>query len=184
MRRNFPAPAGRSRSGARVRRLARPGRLLRRAVRPLKLAAPAVVGHSFGGLLAAEIAAASRKSVGRLVLIDPVGLWLDDHPVQNWMILSSKSPAVVAVRRSRRRGSAKRFFEAPADARRARRGAGAIHLVAGLHRQIRLADRRPRLEQADPSHRGADPDRLGRLRRHYRAGLCAGVREEDSGGAG
>jgi pimeloyl-ACP methyl ester carboxylesterase len=80
----------------------------------LKLAAPAVVGHSFGGLLAAEIAAASSKSAGRLALIDPVGLWLNDHPVQNWMILSSKA-----------RGSslfadpdgeaAKRFFDLPSD---------------------------------------------------------------------
>ena len=81
----------------------------------LKLAAPAVVGHSFGGLLAAEIAASSPKSVGRLALIDPVGLWLDDHPVQNWMVLPNKT----------RRSSlfadadsevAKRFFDAPADA--------------------------------------------------------------------
>jgi len=40
----------------------------------LKLAVPAVVGHSFGGLLAAEIAASNPKSVGRLALIDPVGL--------------------------------------------------------------------------------------------------------------
>ena len=67
----------------------------------LKLAAPAVVGHSFGGLLAAEIAAASPKSVGRLALIDPVGLWLDDHPVQNWMVLSEQDAPGVAVRRSR-----------------------------------------------------------------------------------
>jgi pimeloyl-ACP methyl ester carboxylesterase len=57
----------------------------------LKLAAPALAGHSFGGLLAAEIAASSPKSVGRLALIDPVGLWLDDHPVQNWMVLPSKT---------------------------------------------------------------------------------------------
>ena len=33
----------------------------------LKLAAPALVGHSFGGLVAAEIAAAAPKSVSRLV---------------------------------------------------------------------------------------------------------------------
>ena len=39
----------------------------------LKLSAPAVVGHSFGGLVAAEIAAALPHAVDRLVLIDPVG---------------------------------------------------------------------------------------------------------------
>jgi pimeloyl-ACP methyl ester carboxylesterase len=81
----------------------------------LKLAAPALVGHSFGGLLAAEIAASSPKAVGRLALIDPVGLWLDDHPVQNWMILPSKA------RRSLLFADpdsevAKHFFDAPADA--------------------------------------------------------------------
>ena len=41
----------------------------------LDLASPAVVGHSFGGLVAAELAAAAPQSVGVLVLIDPVGLW-------------------------------------------------------------------------------------------------------------
>ena len=80
----------------------------------LELAAPALVGHSFGGLVAAEIAAAAPKSVGRLVLIDPVGLWRDDLPVKNWMILPSET---------RRRSlfadpdseAAKRFFDVPAD---------------------------------------------------------------------
>jgi pimeloyl-ACP methyl ester carboxylesterase len=81
----------------------------------LKLTAPALVGHSFGGLLAAEIAAAAPPSVGRLALIDPVGLWLDDHPVQNWMILPSKT------RRSflfadPESDVAKHFFDAPPDA--------------------------------------------------------------------
>src|SRR5262245_32452327 len=56
----------------------------------LELPAPAVVGHSFGGLVAAEFAASAPNSVGRLVLIDPVGLWRDDAPVKNWMILSDK----------------------------------------------------------------------------------------------
>ena len=80
----------------------------------LKLATPAFAGHSFGALLAAEFAAVSPKLVGQLVLIDPVGLWLDDHPVKNWMVLSDKA---------RRRAlfadpegeAARRFFEVPSD---------------------------------------------------------------------
>lgn len=40
-----------------------------------------VVGHSFGGMVAAEIAATSPQRVERLVLIAPIGLWRDDHPV-------------------------------------------------------------------------------------------------------
>jgi len=54
----------------------------------LRLGAPVLVGHSFGGMLACEIAAAMPERVSRLVLIDPVGLWRDDLPVKNWMILS------------------------------------------------------------------------------------------------
>ncbi len=53
----------------------------------LKLAAPALVGHSFGGMLACEIAATVPTAASRLVLIDPVGLWRDDIPVRNWMLL-------------------------------------------------------------------------------------------------
>ena len=40
-----------------------------------------LVGHSFGGMVAAEIAATSPERVDRLVLISPLGLWRDDHPV-------------------------------------------------------------------------------------------------------
>jgi pimeloyl-ACP methyl ester carboxylesterase len=40
-----------------------------------------VVGHSFGGMVAAELAANSPRRVSRLVLIAPIGFWRDDHPV-------------------------------------------------------------------------------------------------------
>jgi pimeloyl-ACP methyl ester carboxylesterase len=46
-----------------------------------------LAGHSFGGMLACEIAAAMPERISRLILIDPVGLWRDDLPVKNWMIL-------------------------------------------------------------------------------------------------
>jgi pimeloyl-ACP methyl ester carboxylesterase len=47
----------------------------------LGLATTSVVGHSFGGMVAAELAATSPERVDKLVLIAPIGLWLDDHPV-------------------------------------------------------------------------------------------------------
>ena len=73
----------------------------------LELASPALAGSSFGALVAAEFAAAAPKSVGGLVLIDPVGLWRDDLPVKNWMLLSSDVRRRPAVCRSRgRRGAA------------------------------------------------------------------------------
>jgi pimeloyl-ACP methyl ester carboxylesterase len=40
-----------------------------------------VVGHSFGGMTAAELAAHHPHRVSKLVLIAPVGLWNDDYPV-------------------------------------------------------------------------------------------------------
>ena len=44
-----------------------------------------LVGHSFGGMVAAEIAATLRPRVRRLVLIDPLGLWRDDTPVADYL---------------------------------------------------------------------------------------------------
>jgi pimeloyl-ACP methyl ester carboxylesterase len=40
-----------------------------------------VVGHAFGGMAAAEFAAHQPARVGALVLIDALGLWLDEHPI-------------------------------------------------------------------------------------------------------
>jgi pimeloyl-ACP methyl ester carboxylesterase len=40
-----------------------------------------LIGHSFGGMAAAEYAAVFSHRVGKLVLIDPLGLWRDDKPV-------------------------------------------------------------------------------------------------------
>src|SRR5215469_8818868 len=40
-----------------------------------------LVGHSFGAMIAAELAAHVPRRVARLVLISPFGLWRDDHPV-------------------------------------------------------------------------------------------------------
>ncbi|MBO0690704.1 MAG: alpha/beta hydrolase [Candidatus Dormibacteraeota bacterium] len=47
----------------------------------LELQQTAVVGHSFGGMVAAELAANSRQRVTRLVLISALGLWRDDAPI-------------------------------------------------------------------------------------------------------
>ncbi len=40
-----------------------------------------VIGHSFGGAIAAELAALGSHCVDRLVLVAPVGLWLNETPV-------------------------------------------------------------------------------------------------------
>lgn len=51
------------------------------ALDELELSEVALVGHSFGGMVAAELAAHLRGRVRRLVLISPLGLWDDRHPV-------------------------------------------------------------------------------------------------------
>ena len=50
-------------------------------VEALGLKDPILVGHSMGGMIAAEMAAIAPSTVSRLGLICPAGLWLDDYPV-------------------------------------------------------------------------------------------------------
>ena len=47
----------------------------------LKLRAPIVVGHSMGGMIAAEMAAIAHTEIEKLCLLAPAGLWFDDHPI-------------------------------------------------------------------------------------------------------
>ncbi len=47
-----------------------------------------VVGHSYGGLLAAELAAHCPQRVARLVLVGSLGLWLEADPVADFFILT------------------------------------------------------------------------------------------------
>jgi pimeloyl-ACP methyl ester carboxylesterase len=53
----------------------------------LQLERATLVGHSVGAMVACELAATTPQLVERLVLIDAVGLWRDDAPVKNWMIM-------------------------------------------------------------------------------------------------
>jgi pimeloyl-ACP methyl ester carboxylesterase len=40
-----------------------------------------VVGHSMGGMFAAELTALCNHRTRKLVLVAPAGFWLDDHPI-------------------------------------------------------------------------------------------------------
>ena len=48
----------------------------------------AFAGHSFGAMVACEVAAQRPSRVRRLALLDPIGLWRDDAPVTNWMLVA------------------------------------------------------------------------------------------------
>ena len=52
-----------------------------------------VVGHSLGGMFAAEIAAVQPQRVGALVLIDAFGLWDARYPVADFFAMSPKALA-------------------------------------------------------------------------------------------
>ncbi|GAA5119392.1 alpha/beta hydrolase [Haloechinothrix salitolerans] len=64
-------------------------------LRELDLAGIPMIGQSFGGMLAAELAAAYPTLFSHVVLLDPIGLWRDDAPVANW--ISASFPDLVAM---------------------------------------------------------------------------------------
>jgi pimeloyl-ACP methyl ester carboxylesterase len=63
----------------------------------LGLENPAVVGHSFGGMVAAEIAATFRHRLRKLVLISAIGLWRDDTPIPNFYVMTPDELIPLAV---------------------------------------------------------------------------------------
>lgn len=80
----------------------------------LKLPAPIVIGHSFGGMVAAELAATNPERVGRLVLIAPLGLWREDMPVTNWATVNPKKLSEVLFK-DPKGVAAQRMFTPPSD---------------------------------------------------------------------
>jgi len=83
-------------------------------IRGLGLSRAAFVGHSFGAMVACEIAAACPAHVERLVLIDALGLWRDDAPIPNWMLLPH-SDLPGRVFRHADGEAARRMFAVPED---------------------------------------------------------------------
>ena len=55
----------------------------------------ALVGTSFGGMVACEIAAHRRSAINALVLLDPIGLWRDDAPVAQYMTMTPEELAAI-----------------------------------------------------------------------------------------
>lgn len=65
-------------------------------VEALGLKAPILVGHSMGGMIAAEMAAIAPNDVSRLALIAPAGLWDDEHPIADlFATLPFEMPALL-----------------------------------------------------------------------------------------
>ena len=65
-------------------------------VAALGLTDPVLVGHSMGGMIAAEMAAIQPHDVSRLALICPAGLWDDEHPIADlFATLPFEMPALL-----------------------------------------------------------------------------------------
>ncbi|MEJ0026778.1 MAG: alpha/beta fold hydrolase [Rhizomicrobium sp.] len=65
-------------------------------VEALGLKDPILVGHSMGGMIAAEMAAVAPHDVTRLALICPAGLWLDAYPIPDiFATLPFEMPALL-----------------------------------------------------------------------------------------
>ncbi|HEX2174057.1 MAG TPA: alpha/beta hydrolase [Dehalococcoidia bacterium] len=79
-----------------------------------------LIGHSLGGLFAAEIAAWAPERVRRLVLADAYGLWLDEEPVADiFGVTTAEVPPLLFA--DPESAVAQRYFALPED--RAARGA-------------------------------------------------------------
>lgn len=62
----------------------------------LGLQKPILVGHSMGGMIAAEMAAVAPNEVEKMCLICPAGLWLEDYPIPDiFAMLPYELPAVL-----------------------------------------------------------------------------------------
>ena len=63
----------------------------------LQIDNPHIVGHSMGGMLAAEIAALAPYRLNRLVLVSPAGLWLDEKPIPDFFTFNPQQMVNAAL---------------------------------------------------------------------------------------
>lgn len=56
-------------------------------VEALGLARPSLIGHSMGGMIAAEMACIAPNDLDRLILVDSAGLWIPEHPIADLFAL-------------------------------------------------------------------------------------------------
>lgn len=87
--------------------------LYEEAIRKLDTGTPVLIGQSFGGMLAAELAAAYPDRFSKLVLLDPIGLWRDDRPVANW--IAAPPDALPGLLFANPEGDAAKAMLAPPD---------------------------------------------------------------------
>ena len=152
------------------------------ALRALGLERPAVVGMSFGGMVAADLAASFPQALSRLVLLssDRAVARRRSDPARGDGHGPAGGAADLPVQVPRERGGA----GADGASRRSRPGpdgdrAGGVE--RRLHDEVRVADRRPRPRPATAPDRGADAGAVGPRRCAGPGRLRRGVRQPDRG---
>jgi pimeloyl-ACP methyl ester carboxylesterase len=81
----------------------------------LGLSEAMLAGHSFGAMVACEVAAQRPSRVRRLALLDPIGLWRDDAPVVNWALVAQPFELAPYIFREPGGAAAKAMFTMPDD---------------------------------------------------------------------
>ena len=56
-------------------------------IESLDLKTPIILGHHFGAMVAGELAAVCSHNIGKLVLANPAGFWIDDDPGLDYFIV-------------------------------------------------------------------------------------------------
>ena len=80
MRRNFPG-YGESTGSEHIDDVIDAALFYHELMDELKIPTANIVGHSMGGMLAAEVAALDVHRAKKLVLVAPAGFWIDEHPI-------------------------------------------------------------------------------------------------------
>ena len=66
-------------------------------IETLGIEKPHLVGHSMGGMIAAEMAALAPNDLGKLVLVGAAGLWIPEHPIPDlYSLLPHEYPRYLA----------------------------------------------------------------------------------------
>ena len=122
-----------------------------------------MVGQSFGGMLALELAAHFPSLFSRVVVLDPIGLWLDDHPVANWVAVAPEElPGLLFHQPDG--DAARAMFTPPDDPEAAIAAIVGDELVHRVHLEVRLAGARQGAGQATPSDPGTPRSSSGASR--------------------
>ena len=132
-----------------------------------------VLGHSYGGMLAAELAAHRADRVDRLALVAPLGLWLDEAPVADFFMLTPTERDPLLWHDPESEVAKNYGGEAGGSAREDGGGPGPDQDPVG-HWQVRLADTGQGADQAGAPDYGADAAAVGRQRRDSAATVWTG----------